>query len=92
MVIGFFGKRSNIDQELNRNFIQKNSHWLPVKGRYSVDIPDHLVGLHNFNGTYCGVSKVENQKINICYLAESGKTLKRNKSAHFRSYWTHCQA
>ena len=70
LVIGAFGKRSNIDQELNRNFIQKKSHWLAVKGHYSGDIPDDLVGLHNFKGGYCGVSKVENQKINICYLAD----------------------
>jgi flavin-dependent dehydrogenase len=28
------------------------------------------VALHNFNGGYCGVSKVENNIINICYLAD----------------------
>jgi flavin-dependent dehydrogenase len=28
------------------------------------------VGLHNFKGGYCGVSKVENDKINICYLVD----------------------
>jgi flavin-dependent dehydrogenase len=28
------------------------------------------VGLHNFKGGYCGVSKVEKDIINICYLAD----------------------
>jgi flavin-dependent dehydrogenase len=28
------------------------------------------VGLHNFKGGYCGVSKVENEIINICYLVQ----------------------
>ncbi|MFV5686561.1 NAD(P)/FAD-dependent oxidoreductase [Flavobacterium sp. GB2R13] len=70
IVIGAFGKRSIIDQKLNRNFIQKKSPWLAVKAHYSGDFPNDLVGLHNFKGGYCGVSKVENDVINICYLAD----------------------
>jgi flavin-dependent dehydrogenase len=70
IVIGAFGKRSNVDQKLNRGFIQKKSSWLAVKAHYSGDFPNDLVGLHNFKGGYCGVSKVEDNKINICYLAD----------------------
>ncbi len=69
-VIGAFGKRSNIDLRLNRNFIQQKSPWLAVKGHYSLNFPNDIVGLHNFNGGYCGVSKVENNVVNICYLAK----------------------
>ncbi len=69
IVIGAYGKRSNIDQKLQRNFIQKKSPWLAVKAHYKGDFPNNLVGLHNFKGGYCGVSKVENDVINICYLA-----------------------
>lgn len=79
IVIGAFGKRSNIDQKLNRNFIQKKSPWLAVKAHYSGDFPDNLVGLHNFVGGYCGVSKVENEVINICYLADYA-TFKKHKN------------
>lgn len=70
IVIGAFGKRSNIDQKLNRNFIQQKSPWLAVKAHYSGIFNNNLVGLHNFSGGYCGVSKVENDKINVCYLAD----------------------
>ena len=70
IVLGAFGKRSTIDQKLHRDFIQKNSSWLAVKAHYSGTFPDDLVGLHNFEGGYCGVSKVENNKINVCYLAD----------------------
>ncbi|WP_290838732.1 NAD(P)/FAD-dependent oxidoreductase [Flavobacterium sp.] len=70
VVIGAHGKRSNIDQKLDREFIAKKSPWLAVKAHYSGDFPDNLVGLHNFNGGYCGVSKVENGNINVCYLAD----------------------
>lgn len=79
IVIGAFGKRSNIDQKLKREFIQKKSHWLAVKAHYSGEFPDHLVALHNFEGGYCGVSKVENNEINICYLA-SYESFKKYKS------------
>jgi flavin-dependent dehydrogenase len=79
IVIGAFGKRSNIDLKLNRNFIQKKSHWLAVKGHYYGDFPNDLVGLHNFNGGYCGVSKVENDVTNICYIA-SFETFKKYKN------------
>jgi menaquinone-9 beta-reductase len=70
VVIGAYGKRSNLDQNLNRNFIQKKSNWLAVKAHYSGTFDSNLVGLHNFDGGYCGVSKVEGNKINICYLAD----------------------
>ena len=30
--------------------------------------PDNLVALHNFKGGYCGVSKVETNAINVCYI------------------------
>ncbi|KIA86697.1 NAD(P)/FAD-dependent oxidoreductase [Flavobacterium sp. AED] len=79
IVIGAFGKRSIIDQKLNRNFIQKKSPWLAVKGHYSGHFPSDLVGLHNFKGGYCGVSKVEDDVINICYLADY-ETFKKFKN------------
>ncbi len=81
MVLGAFGKRSNMDVKLNRNFIQKKSHWLAIKSHYTGDFPNDLVGLHNFNGGYCGVSKVENNAVNICYITnyETYKLYKNNE-------------
>ncbi|CAM3135189.1 NAD(P)/FAD-dependent oxidoreductase [Kaistella daneshvariae] len=68
IVLGGFGKRSNIDVKLNRNFLQRKSPWLAVKSHYKGNFSADVVGLHNFKGGYCGVSKVENNLINICYL------------------------
>jgi flavin-dependent dehydrogenase len=79
IVLGAFGKRSNIDQKMSRDFMQKKSSWLAVKAHYTGDFPNDLVGLHNFKGGYCGVSKVEDNKINICYLADY-KTFKKYKN------------
>lgn len=70
IALGCYGKRSNLDIHLKRDFIQKKSPWLAVKAHYSGDFPNDLVALHNFEGGYCGVSKVENNQINICYLVQ----------------------
>ncbi|TCD15851.1 NAD(P)/FAD-dependent oxidoreductase [Pedobacter psychrodurus] len=78
-VIGAYGKRSKIDVKLNRNFINKQSPYLAVKAHYKADFPNNLVSLHNFEGGYCGVSKVENDQLNICYLA-SYERFKKHKN------------
>lgn len=67
-VVGAFGKRSNIDTFLNRDFMNKNSPWLAVKAHYEYDFPDDVVELHNFKGGYCGLSKTETDVVNACYL------------------------
>ena len=68
-VIGAYGKRSGIDLKLKRPFIQTKSPFLAVKAHYAGEFDRKLVALHNFTGGYCGVSTVEDHKINICYLA-----------------------
>ena len=68
LVIGSFGKRSNLDISLSRKFINKKTPWLGVKGHYKANIPKDTVSLHNFRGGYCGISSVENDEVNVCYL------------------------
>jgi flavin-dependent dehydrogenase len=70
IVLGAYGKRSSLDQKLARGFIQSRSPWLAIKAHYTGSFPDDLVALHNFKGGYCGVSKVEGNLINICYLVD----------------------
>jgi flavin-dependent dehydrogenase len=69
IVIGAFGKRSNLDITLNRDFIKNRSPFVAVKTHLQGKFPDDLVALHNFNGGYCGVSMIENGNLNVCYLA-----------------------
>jgi len=85
IVIGAFGKRSNIDLKLKREFALKKSHWLAVKAHYSGNFPDDLVGLHNFEGGYCGVSKVENDATNICYLVTYASFKKHKNIEEFQN-------
>ncbi len=78
-VIGAYGKRSALDVHLNREFIQKKTPFLAVKNHYTGEFPEDLVALHNFSGGYCGVSKVENGFINVCYLVDY-KTFKQHQN------------
>jgi flavin-dependent dehydrogenase len=79
IVIGAFGKRSNMDITLNRTFIKNKSPFVGVKTHLQGNFPDDLVALHNFEGGYCGVSQVENGNINVCYLANY-KSFQQHKS------------
>uniref|UniRef100_UPI004047E51A NAD(P)/FAD-dependent oxidoreductase n=1 Tax=Mariniflexile sp. TaxID=1979402 RepID=UPI004047E51A len=70
IVIGAYGKRSALDVSLQRKFIKEKSPFLAVKTHVKGDFPNDLVALHNFKGGYCGVSKVENDTINLCYITD----------------------
>ena len=83
LVIGAYGKRSNLDKQLKRDFIQQKSSWLAVKAHYKYEFPNNLVALHNFKGGYGGLSKVESGAINFCYLANYGTFQKEKNIENF---------
>ncbi len=69
IVLGAFGKRSRLDGYLRRSFFSRRSPYVGVK--YHVNLsgfPDDLIALHNFKNGYCGISRVEDDRINLCYL------------------------
>ena len=69
VVIGAFGKRSNLDSFLNRRFFKKRSPYIGVKYHIRGDFENNLICLHNFHGGYCGISKIEDDTFNLCYLS-----------------------
>jgi menaquinone-9 beta-reductase len=68
VVLGSFGKRSKVDVQLNRSFIQKRSPYVGVKYHLKTSHPEDLIALHNFDGGYCGMSNIEDGKTTLCYL------------------------
>ena len=68
VVIGAFGKRSKLDVTLNRDFIRQRSPYVGVKYHIRTDHSSDLIGLHNFQNGYCGVSNIEDGKSCLCYL------------------------
>jgi len=76
IAIASYGKRSNLDQKLNRGFFYKRSPYLGVKYHIKTDFPGNLIRLDNFQGGYCGVSKIEDDKYCLCYLSETANLKK----------------
>ena len=81
---GAFGKRSNLDVKWKRPFIlnkpNKLNNYVAVKYHVYIDFPDDLISLHNFDGGYCGISRVEENMACLCYLT-SAKNLRRHGSS-----------
>lgn len=84
IVIGAFGKRSFLDVAMQRDFIKKKSLYLGVKIHVKGTFPNDLVALHNFKGGYCGVSKVENNEINLCYITNFSRFKKHKNIDDFQ--------
>lgn len=76
LAIGAYGKNSILDKKLKRDFTQHRSPYLGVKYHIQTEFPRNKVSLHNFEGGYCGLSAIEDDKFNLCYLG-SRNTLKK---------------
>lgn len=81
---GSFGKRSNLDLQLKRNFIvNKNSklnNYIGVKYHIKTNFPADTIALHNFTNGYCGISKIEEDKYCLCYLTNAANLKSNNNS------------
>jgi menaquinone-9 beta-reductase len=71
--VGAFGKNSNIDVKLNRNgSIQKISDpYVAVKYHIYANYDKNTVEIHSFSGGYCGLSSIENDKVNMSYICRA---------------------
>lgn len=70
IVIGSYGKRSNLDNKLQRDFSTKNFPYIGVKYHLKTDVmPNDVIALHNFWRGYCGISRIEDDKFCFCYLS-----------------------
>lgn len=82
ILIGAFGKRSWMDRSLIRPFLEKRSPYIGVKYHIRTDeVADDVIELHNFDGGYCGVSRVEDGQFNLCYLSHR-RNLKQHAQVH----------
>ncbi|MBG8554330.1 NAD(P)/FAD-dependent oxidoreductase [Hymenobacter guriensis] len=77
VVLGAYGKRANLDRQLNRPFFRQRSPYLAVKYHLRYDLPRHLIALHNFADGYAGLSAIEDDKYCFCYL-----TTRQNLKQH----------
>jgi flavin-dependent dehydrogenase len=77
--IGSWGKRDTLDKKLERDFINSHTGYMGVKYHIRTHYPIDEIGLDNFPGGYCGITKIEGDLYNLCYLYQ------RNFGGHFKS-------
>ena len=78
VVLGTYGKRANLDRQLQRAFFAQRSPYLGVK--YHLRLPGFardVIALHNFADGYAGISAIEDDKLCFCYL-----TTRQNLKEH----------
>lgn len=68
-VIAAYGRRSSLDRALNRPFMTRQHPYIGLKAHFCGESPGASVDLHAFPGGYCGISRIENDLINVCLLA-----------------------
>lgn len=70
VLIGAYGKRAKLDKVLDRKFTHQKKAYVGVKYHIEYDFPKDLIALHNFEGGYCGISAIEQNKYCVCYLSD----------------------
>jgi len=79
-----YGKRSNLDIKWHRGFLRsagnKLDNFVGVKYHVKSNWEKNVIGLHNFEDGYCGISKIEENKYCLCYMTKAGNLKKCNNS------------
>lgn len=70
-----YGKRSNLDVKWKRGFLdnanKRSENYVGVKYHIKTDWKENVIGLHNFDKGYCGISKIENDEYCLCYMTKA---------------------
>lgn len=68
MVIGAYGKRSNLDRALDRRFFKQRHPFMAFKAHFEGPPVPGRIELHGFPGGYCGLSEIEDGGLVACLL------------------------
>jgi flavin-dependent dehydrogenase len=82
VVCGSYGKYTPTFVKDNTSSGNKNINYIGVKYHIKTDFPDNRIELHNFEGGYCGISKVENETYCLCYLSKADNLKHTNNDIH----------
>lgn len=81
IVCGCFGRQSNMDVQLNRKFrAPKDELYVGVKYHLRASYDRNRVELHNFKDGYCGMSAIEDGKVNFSYITKAANLARCNNS------------
>lgn len=70
---GAYGKNSNIDAQLGRKYKAPNDDelFVGVKHHIRAEFDSSVVEMHSFPGGYCGMSAIEDGKVNLSYISKA---------------------
>ncbi len=84
IVVGSFGKKNNLDISWKRAFAiskpNKLNNFIGIKYHALLDTPTNVIALHNFKDGYFGMSKIEENKVCICYITTANNLKLSNNS------------
>jgi flavin-dependent dehydrogenase len=69
LIFGAFGKSRPLFAKDSEQ--RPRNNYIGVKYHVRTSWPVHVIGLHLFSRGYCGISRVEDEKYCLCYLAHS---------------------
>jgi flavin-dependent dehydrogenase len=71
LVLGAYGRRGRLDRTLERPFMDERTPYVAFKAHYAGPAAADLantIELHSASGAYCGLSPVEDGRINACWI------------------------
>lgn len=74
LVVGAYGRRGFLDRRLDRSFLNQTTPYVAFKAHYAgpaASRVDETVELHSAPGGYCGLSPVENDRVNVCWIGRT---------------------
>lgn len=73
VVCGSYGKYTPTFAKSETSSKKNNINYIGVKYHIKTDFPNDKIELHNYEGGYCGISKVDKETFCLCYLSTSDK-------------------
>ncbi|MFB6097745.1 MAG: NAD(P)/FAD-dependent oxidoreductase, partial [Salinibacter sp.] len=89
LVFGAYGRRGRLDRTLDRSFLAEQTPYVGFKAHFAGPTASDLqntIELHSAPGAYCGLSPVENDRINVCWI---GHTDQLNAAGGTPEGWLH---
>jgi len=74
LVFGAYGRRGRLDRTLERPFLDEQTPYVAFKAHYQGPAAAHLqdtIELHSAPGGYCGLSPIEENRINVCWIGHT---------------------
>lgn len=69
VVLGAYGKHNALDRKLGREVRRHRKPYVAFKAHYEGASPGDAIEVHAFPDGYCGLVRVEEGRVNVCWIA-----------------------